>query len=138
MRRSIVVETVTKTALLEVAGSFSPRVEDRSEDTAFVCGIDIMGTRSLFGHPEQLGKSLLTQVRACGLSANVAVSRNFHAALSLAKGFSRRGSVQVVIPGDETAALSSLPLTVLNLSDAQLETFASWGIYRLGQLAAAS
>jgi len=136
LRRSIMVETVTKTALLEVAGSFSPRVEDRSEDTAFVCGIDIMGTRSLFGHPEQLGKSLLRQVRACGLSANVAVSRNFHAALSLAKGFSRRGSVLVVPPGDEATALSSLPLAVLNLSDAQLETFASWGIYKLGQLAA--
>ena len=136
MRRSIAIENVTKAALLEIAGNFSPRVEDRSEDTAFVCGIDIMGTRSLFGPPEQLGKSLLMQVRSFGLSANVAVSRNFYTALSLAKGFSRRASVQVVTPGEEAAALSSLPLTVLDLSDAQLEIFASWGIYRLGQLAA--
>jgi protein ImuB len=136
MRRSVAIETVTKAALLEVAGNFSPRAEDRSEDTAFVCGIDIMGTRSLFGPPEQLGKSLLMQVRALGLSANVAVSSNFHTALSLAKGFSRRASVQVVKPGGEAATLSSLPLTVLAVSDAQLETFASWGIYRLGQLAA--
>jgi protein ImuB len=136
MRRSIAVETVTKAALLEVAGNFSPRVEDRSVDTAFVCGIDIVGTRSLFGPPEQLGKSLLLQVRALGLSANVAVSRNFHAALSLARGFSRRASVQVVTPGEEADAISSLPLTVLNLSNAQLEIFGSWGIYKLGQLAA--
>jgi protein ImuB len=136
MRRSIAIETVTKAALLEVAGNFSPRVEDRSKDTAFVAGIDIAGTRSLFGPSEELAKSLLMQVRALGLSAHIAVSRNFHAALSLAKGFSRKGSVQVVAPGGEAAALSSLPLTVLNLSNAQLETFASWGIYRLGQLAA--
>ena len=136
MRRSVVAENMTKAALLEVAGTFSPRVENRSEDTAFLCGIDIAGTRSLFGPPEQLGKSVLTQVRAMGISANVAVSKNFHTAVSLAKGFSRRASVQVVTSGEEAIALSSLPLTVLAVSDAQLETFASWGIYRLGELAA--
>lgn len=136
MRRSVAAESVTKAALLEVAGSFSPRVEDRSEDTVFLCGIDIAGTRSLFGPPEQLGKSLLAQVRTIGLSANVAMSRNFCTAVCLAKGFSRRGSVQVVASGEESSALSSLALTVLDVSDAQLETFASWGIYRLGELAA--
>ena len=136
MRRSVVTEDMTKAALLEVAGTFSPRVEDRSEDRAFLCGIDIAGTRSLFGAPEQLGKTLLTQVRAIGISANVAVSKNFHTAASLAKGFSRRASVQVVASGEEAATLSSLPLTTLAISDAQLETFASWGIYRLGELAA--
>jgi protein ImuB len=136
MRRSVVTEGMTKAALLELAGTFSPRVEDRSEDMAFLCGIDIAGTRSLFGAPEQIGKSLLTQVRAIGISANVAVSKNFHTAVGLAKGFSRRASVQVVAPGEEATALSSLPLTVLAISGAQLETFASWGIYRLGELAA--
>jgi protein ImuB len=136
MRRSTASESMTKAALLEVAGSFSPRVEDRSEDAGFLCGIDIAGTRSLFGPPEQLGRSLLTQIRASGMSASVAVSRNFHAAVSLAKGLSRRASVQVVASGEEATALSPLPLTVLAVSDAQLETFASWGIYRLGELAA--
>jgi hypothetical protein len=87
---------------------------------------------------EQLGKSLLTQVRAIGISANVAVSENFHTAAGLAKGFSRRASIQVVASGEEAAALSPLPLTVLAISGAHLETFASWGIYRLGELAATS
>lgn len=136
MRRSIAAEDITKSALLEVAGTVSPRIEDRSEDTAFVCGIDISGTRSLFGPPEQLGKGLLTQVRAIGVSANIAVSKNFHAAVCLVKGFSRRVSVLVVPSGEEAFALSALPLTVLEVSDTQLETFASWGIYRLGELAA--
>jgi protein ImuB len=136
MRRSITAEHVTKAALLEVAGNFSPCVEDRSEDTAFRCVIDIVGTSSLFGPPARLGKSLLTQVSALGISANIAISKNFHTSECLAKGFSRRCSVQVVAWGEEAIALSSLPLTVLHLSDAQLETFASWGIYRLGELAA--
>jgi protein ImuB len=48
MRRSIAIETVTKAALFEVAGNFSPRVEDRSEDKAFVSGIDILSMRSLY------------------------------------------------------------------------------------------
>ena len=43
---------MTKAALLEVAGTFSPRVEDRSEDRAFLCGIDIAARRSLFGAPD--------------------------------------------------------------------------------------
>ena len=51
MSRSVAAENIAKAALLEVAGSFSPRVEDRSEDTAFLCGIDIAGMRNLFGPP---------------------------------------------------------------------------------------
>jgi protein ImuB len=136
MRRSVVAESMTKAVLLEIAGNFSPRIEHQSEDTAFLCCIDITGTQTLFGTPDRLGKTLLAQVRAIGISANVAVSRNFHAAVCLAKGFSRRVSVQVVMPSEEAIALSSLPLTVLALFPTQLETFASWGIYRLGELAA--
>jgi protein ImuB len=136
MRRSIGAENVTRGALLEIAGNFSPRVEERSADNAFLCGIDIAGTRSLFGTPDQLGKNLLDQVRALGMSANVSISSNFHTAASLAKGLSLRSSVQVVALGEEGRALSSLPLTVLDISGNQLETFTSWGIYKLGALAA--
>src|SRR5260370_418476 len=41
LSRSIQSETAAKTILLECAGAFSPRIEDRSEGTAFLCGIDI-------------------------------------------------------------------------------------------------
>jgi protein ImuB len=135
LKRSAPTEAITKAALLEVAGAFSPRIEDQSEAFAFLCGIDITGTRSLFGSPEHLAKALLAQVRALGLSANVVVSENFHTAKCLAKGFARSGTTQIVTPGTESAALSSLPLTVLDMSELQLETFSSWGICRLGQLA---
>jgi protein ImuB len=135
LARSLQTEKATKIILVECAGAFSPRVEDRSEATAFVCGIDIAGTQNLFGPPEMLAKSLRQRVRSLGLSGQVTVSSNFHAAVCLAKGLTR-SAFEVVPQGKEAAALSSLPLTVLNLAETQAETFAMWGIHTLGMLAA--
>lgn len=89
LSRSRETEMATKAILLECAGAFSPRVEDRSLDTVFLCGIDISGTQSLFGPPEMLARSLLTRVGALGMTACVAVSGNFHAAVAVAKGHCR-------------------------------------------------
>jgi protein ImuB len=136
LSRSVQSEATTKAVLLECAGTFSPRVEDRSEPSAFLCGIDIAGTKSLFGPPEILARSLLQRVRALGICASVTVSNNLHAAASLAKGSSRRLSVQVIPRGREAATLSSLPLFVLDLTEKQAETFGLWGIRTLGMLAA--
>lgn len=135
LSRSVQAETITRSILLECAGVFSPRIEDHREDTALLCGIDIAGTRSLFGPPELLAQSLLQRVRSLGISAQVIVSDNFHAAACLAKGPMARSAIQVVPPKNEAEALSSLPLTVLNLTDTQAETFALWGIRTLGSLA---
>ncbi len=134
--RSHKAETATRAVLLECAGAFSPRVEDRSEGAAFFCGIDIAGTGSLFGPPELLARSLLQRVRALGITARVTVSVNFHTAVCLAKGLSPQISVRVVAPGEEAEALAPLPLAVLGLMETQAETFALWGIHTLGMLAA--
>jgi protein ImuB len=134
--RSYKEEMAVKSILLECAGAFSPRVEDRSVDTAFLCVIDIAGTKSLFGPPEMLVRNLLERVRSLGISARVTVSSNFHAAVCLARGLSPSTPFRVIAPGDEASALASLPLTVLNLTEAQAETFALWGIHTLGMLAA--
>jgi len=136
LSRSAQSEAVTKAVLLECAGAFSPRVEDRSELNAFLCGIDIAGTKNLFGPPEILARSLLQRVRALGISASVTVNTNFQAAVSLAKGLSRRTSVYVIATGREAATLSALPLSVLDLTEKQAETFGLWGIHTLGMLAA--
>ena len=135
LTRSLQAEKATKAILLECAGTFSPRVEGRSEATAFVCVIDIAGTQSLFGPPEMLAKNLRQRVRGLGISGWVKVSSNFHTAACLAKDLTRSG-LQVVQKGREAAALSSLPIKVLDLTDAQAETFAVWGIKTLGMLAA--
>ena len=133
--RSLTEESAAKAALLECVGGFSPRVEDCSDDNAFLCVIDIAGTRGLFGPPETLARSLLIRVHALGITACVAVSGNFHAAAAVAKA-PLPLSVRVVPTGEQSAALASLPLDVLNLSDQQAETFSLWGIRTLGMLAA--
>ena len=136
LSRSLQSEAATKDILLECAGAFSPRIEDRSEDTALLFGIDITGTQSLFGPPEMLARDLLERVNSLGISARLTVSNNFHAAACLAKGMSQRTPLQVITPGEEATALAPLPLTVLDLTEIQAETFALWGIRTLGMLAA--
>jgi protein ImuB len=132
--RSPQMEATAKAILLECAGAFSPRVEDRSSASAFLCGIDITGTQNLFGPPETLARLLLDRTKALGIRGCIAVSRNLHAAECAAKGRSR-GSAQVIAPGEEALALASLPLSVLDLAADQAETFSLWGILTLGMLA---
>lgn len=133
--RSLRCESATKAILLECAGAFSPRVEDRSEANYFMCAIDIAGTDTLFGSPDSLGRKLLERVRSLGISASITISSNLHAAVSLARGSSPRQMLQVIPVGREAVALSSLSLSVLNLSEKQIETFGHWGIRTLGMLA---
>src|SRR5262249_48864848 len=79
---------------------------------------------------------LLERVRSLGLSAQVSVSSNFHAAVCLARSLSPRTPIQVIAPGEEAAVLAPLPLTDFNLTESQKEIFAMWGIHTLGMLAA--
>jgi protein ImuB len=136
LSRSCKEETAVKAILLECAGAFSPRVEDRSRGSAFLCGIDIAGTQSLFGPPAMLVKILLERVRSLGISVRITVSNNFHAAVCLARSLSPSMPTKVIAPGAEAPSLASLPLTVLDLTETQAETFALWGIHTLGMLAA--
>lgn len=133
LRRSLSEEATTTAALLECAGGFSPRVEDRSSDGAFLAAIDITGTTALFGPPETLAKNLLARVRSLGISASIAVSGNLHAAVALARGIPSQ-TVKVIPAGEESGELAPLPLTVLDLSEDQLATFSLWGIGTLGDL----
>jgi protein ImuB len=111
-------------------------VEGKSEDSAFLCIIDIAGTESLFGPPESLAGNLLTRVRTLGISACIAVSRNFHAAIAAAKSLPPRTPMKVIAEGEESAAIAPLPLAVLDITKDQAETFGLWGIRTLGMLAA--
>ena len=133
--RSLKTESTVKEMLLECAASYSPRIEDCSNETYFLCAIDIAGTESLFGPPEVLVRRLLQHVHSLGLSARARVSDNFHAAVCLAKASSGR-LMDVVRSGEEAAFLSSLPLNILTLTEEQTEIFSLWGIHTLGMLAA--
>ena len=134
--RSILEEASAKAALLECAGTFSPRMENQSIDGEFVCVIDIAGTEKLLGAPDALAKSLLDYVRSLGIMASVAVSSNFYAAICMARGMSPLQNMAVIPAGAEGPALSPLRVNVLRLTDEQAQTFSSWGIQTLGLLAA--
>ena len=143
--RSLAEEASARAALLQCAGQFSPRVEDRSEGTHFCAILDIAGTEKLFGPPEKLAQKLLAAVRALGFQASIVASANMDAALCLARSLNPRTtatsplagwSTAVIPPGEEAAALQHLPLAVLPLTPEQAETFARWGIVTLGALAA--
>ncbi len=141
LARSLKEEAATRAILLECAGTFSPRLEERkvgerSEDTAFACGIDIAGTRSLFGPPEMLARKLVDRVRAVGMRACVTVSGNLHAAVCMARGLPPGVTVKVIPHGEEAAALAELPCAALDLALEQAEKFAAWGVQTLGMLAA--
>ena len=58
--RSRTEEVSTHAVMLECAGAFSPRVEDRSDGSAFLCVIDIAGTEKLLGPPEVLAREAAT------------------------------------------------------------------------------
>jgi len=136
LSRSHGEEAAAKCALLECAGAFSPRIEDQSQDTAFLGVLDISGTERLFGPPAALAQALLGRTRELGLAACVAVCGNFHAALCLARGMTSSNRTLVVGNGEERDALAPLPLGVLDLPPQYGETFSLWGIRTLGMLAA--
>lgn len=131
--RSQAEEAAAKAALLETAGGFSPRIEDQSTDSVFCCVIDITGTGKLFGPPPALAQQIQSHVHALGVTASVAISANFHAAVALARGYPAK--VTIIRPGDVRAALAPLALTVLDLSGDQARTFSLWGIRTLAMLA---
>src|SRR5579875_1072633 len=144
LKRSEKMEQAAREVLLECAGAYSPAVEEvRDEaDSVFLCVMDIAGMEALFGPPEVLARRVLAQVRSLGMQARVVVSRNFHAAVCLAKaasmvkGGTGRRAVEVIAAGEEARVLATLPVDVLPVSEAQREVFGMWGIETLGQLAA--
>jgi protein ImuB len=135
LRRSTLEEQTARIALLECAGTFSPRIEDRTQDGSFCCVIDIAGTEKLLGSPAILSAALQSRLKAIGITGSIAVSSNFHTALCLARGISSRSAIWIVPPGTESNALASCPLSVLQLPAQQAETFSLWGIRTLGMLA---
>jgi protein ImuB len=135
LKRAASEEAIAREVLIECAGAFSPRVEECSANGIFVCVIDIVGTEKLFGPAEALAHKLLYETQRLGLSACVAVSSQFHAAVIAAKGLTTNNPVTVIPAGMERAALADLPLSVLDLTPEQAETFSLWGISNLGALA---
>ncbi len=127
-------ERAAQEALLDVAESFSPRVEDADEGLAYLdaCGLE----RHYPGESpdEELGRALmLAAEQRAGLPIRVGVAASKLAA-RLAAG--QPHSPTLVPPGREAEFLAPLPLAKLSPQAATLATLESWGIRSLGELAA--
>jgi protein ImuB len=128
--RSEAQEKTTHAALLDVAWSISPRVEDTAPDTIV---LDIDGLASLFGSDKDIARVLMERVTRIGVIPNVAIASNIEAAILAARGFS---GISILPAGEEAAFLGKLLVRTLS-SDAEiLETLDRWGIGTLRALAA--
>jgi protein ImuB len=136
LQRSRQMEEAVRAILLECAGAFSPYIEDRSVNGIFTCVADIAGTEGFFGAPPSLAKRVRERFRSVGIIASVTVSANCNAAMCLARGLGIGTPIQIVPRGHEAKALSSLPVTVLGITEVQEEIFRTWGIRNVASLAA--
>lgn len=137
LRRSLAQEKVAQNALYACASFYSPRIEamsmNHSPDAGGTLGLDIAGTKSLFGDPAVLGSKLRNRAATCGLLANVAATSNFHASSCIARTMP---GVHVFPKEQLPAAIGPLPLRVLDLSPETLDTFHLWGVRTCAQLVA--
>ncbi|HXZ39554.1 MAG TPA: DNA polymerase Y family protein [Terriglobales bacterium] len=132
---SLLQETAAHAALLDCAQSFSPQVEDIAPDTVI---IDLAGMETLFGPLPKIARRLAQRASELGLETSVAVAANPDTAMIAARGFS---GITVIPEGKEAEQLGSLPVEVLFAEEHEestqlLETFQSWGVRHLRELAA--
>ncbi len=128
--RSEAQEKATHAAVLDVAWSISPRVEDAAPDTIV---LDLEGLASLFGSEEEIARVLMERVTRVGVNPNIAIASNIEAAILAARGFS---GIAILPNGEEAARLGVLPVRTLSSDTEILETLDRWGIEKLRALAA--
>ena len=135
LRRSEVEERGARAALLEMAGTFTPRVEVRAASaSAFVMVLDMTGTTLIFGSTVQILSTMTRALSALRFRGRLASSANFHTAVCLAP-FARKSPV-LVPKGSEAVSLSRLPFSALRLTPQQADAMTLWGLRTLGELAA--
>jgi protein ImuB len=128
--RSEAQEKAAHAALLDVAWSVSPRVEDTALDTVV---LDLEGLASLFGPDEKIARELAWRVAAIGLVARVAVAANMEVAIHAARGFP---GITIIPAGEERCRLGALLVGVLTTETETLEILECWGVATLQALAA--
>ena len=134
LRRSASEEHAARSALLEAAGAFTPRVEVQpSASAACVLVLDMTGTTRVFGPVQHASASIVRAMTSLRFFVQCAASANLNTAVCLAP-FARKTPV-VVPPGRTAAALRDLPLSALRLTGEQAETLSLWGLRTVGELA---
>lgn len=114
-------------ALLDVADSFSPRVQSAPG----VVFLELDGARSLFGTEAHLATSLGARLRKVGLDGRVGVASSKTAAWLAAR---RSEGVEVVPAGQERRHLAATKISLLGPEPDLAQTLERWGIRTLGEL----
>ena len=130
--RSLSMEGVrsAQEALLDVASSISPRVEDAAAGLAY---IDLDGSQTLFPTERGLMTALETRTREVELDS---VQIGIGPTRTVAELAARHRSGGNIIGRDELAHfLASLPLDLLDPAEEALDHLTRWGVRTLGELA---
>ncbi|MEA2489331.1 MAG: protein ImuB, partial [Acidobacteriota bacterium] len=122
-------ERTAQEALLEVAETFSPRVEDDGDGVVF---IDVSGMERHFDSELELGKAAIRAAEGVGLPARCGIGASKLAARVAAE---LPKSPTVVAPGTEAEFLAPLPLQRLTPALEAASTLQRWGIGSIGELA---
>lgn len=128
-------ERAAQEALLEVAESFSPRVEDAGEGCVY---LDVTGlerhfpAEDLTGSERKAGEAMSAAADAAGVPVWVGIAGGKLAARVAAE----EGAVPTVVPaGEEAAFLAPLPLHRLCPEMKTTAILESWGVRSVGDLA---
>ena len=127
--RDSACERTAQEALLEVAETFSPRVEDAGEGVVFV---DITGMERHFASEEELAKAAVRAADGIGLPIRTGIAASKLAARVAAE---LPKSPTIVGEGEESAFLAPLPLARLAPALDAASALERWGIRSIGELA---
>ena len=122
-------ERTAHEALLEVAETFSPRVEDAGDGVVF---IDVSGMERHFPSEKDLGDAALRAADSIGLPARFGLAASKLAARVAAE---IPKSPTIVEEGQEAVWLAPLPLARLSPELDAATTLRRWGISSIGELA---
>lgn len=127
--------SASQAALLTLAASFSPLVEDTASG---IVVFSIVGLSKLIGTVDQIASAIARTGAEARIQANLAISADPDAAMIAAR---HTGGLTIIPSGREADRLGGLPLHVLGdfIADDDLrilDTLNRWGIKTLGELAA--
>ena len=127
--RDVESERAAREALLDVAGTVSPRVEDAGDGVVY---LDADGLDRLFPDERDLGRALIAAAKRESLPARCGLASSKLAARVAA---TLPDSPVAVPAGGEAAFLAPLPLAKLDPDAEIVETLARWGLSSVGDLA---